>query len=86
MKLVYSALAREQIRRLSPEVKSLLKGALEELAREPYLGKPLQRELTGYFSLRARRYRVIYQINTARKEIHVVRGGHRSRVYESNDS
>ena len=45
------------------------------------VGKPLQRELTGYRSARRGSYRVIYRLDEDRHEIVVVRIEHRSDVY-----
>lgn len=45
------------------------------------VGKPLQRELPGYWSARRGSYRVIYRLDHDRREIVVVRIEHRSDVY-----
>ena len=47
------------------------------------VGKPLQRELRGYWSSRRGAYRVVYQLDTAGGVIRVVRIEHRSDVYRS---
>jgi mRNA interferase RelE/StbE len=80
--LAYAAGCRRQIVGLGPSLKPIVKRTLEKLAKEPYAGKRLERELSGYLSLRAKRYRIIYRINeTARTvEIHYV--GHRKNIYE----
>jgi mRNA interferase RelE/StbE len=81
-RLVYAAGCRNQILRLAPPLKPLVRRAVEMLVQAPHTGKRLERELAGYLSLRAKRYRVIYRINeTARTvEIHYV--GHRRDIYE----
>ena len=81
-RLVYAAGCRSQILRLAPPLKPLVRRAIELLVQAPHTGKRLERELAGYLSLRARRYRVIYRIDeTARAvEIHYV--GHRRDIYE----
>ena len=81
-RLVYAAGCRNQILRLAPPLKPLVKRAIEMLVQAPHTGKRLERELAGYLSLRAKRYRVIYRIDeTARTvEIHYV--GHRRDIYE----
>jgi mRNA interferase RelE/StbE len=53
---------------------------LDEPAR---VGKPLRRELTGYWSARRGSYRVIYRLDDERHEVRVVRIEHRSDVYRS---
>jgi mRNA-degrading endonuclease RelE of RelBE toxin-antitoxin system len=81
-RLVYAAACRRQILRLAPPLTPLIKRAVELLAQEPHTGKRLERDLAGYLSLRARRYRVIYRVdeNTRTVEIHYI--GHRRDIYE----
>ncbi len=45
------------------------------------LGRPLGRELIGYFSARRGAYRVIYRVDDEAGIIHVVRIEHRADVY-----
>lgn len=45
------------------------------------VGKPLGRELTGYFSARRGAYRVIYRLIEDDSVVHVVRIEHRADVY-----
>jgi mRNA interferase RelE/StbE len=45
------------------------------------VGKPLGRELVGYFSARRGAYRVIYRLVDEETVIHVVRIEHRADVY-----
>jgi mRNA-degrading endonuclease RelE of RelBE toxin-antitoxin system len=45
------------------------------------VGKPLDRELTGYFSARRGAYRVIYRLVEDNSTIHVVGIEHRADVY-----
>ena len=81
-RLVYAAACRRQILRLAPPLTPLIKRAVELLAQEPHTGKRLERDLAGYLSLRARRYRVIYRVdeNTRTVVIHYI--GHRRDIYE----
>ena len=72
----------ERITSLHPDIKKQLKAALKELSVEPYAGKELQEELTGFLSYRFQRYRVIYQVNEEDKIIMVLMFGHRRDVYE----
>ncbi len=52
------------------------------LVEEPTIvGKPLQRELEGYWSARRGSYRVIYRLDADRRKVIVVRIDHRSDVY-----
>lgn len=82
MKIVYSARAREQIRRLPPQTKPLLKQRLEELKVNPYLGKALRWELSVYRSLRYKNYRIIYECDELRREVRIARVGERKDIYD----
>ena len=56
-----------------------LVGPLTEDPRR--VGKPLQRELTGYWSARRGSYRVVYRLDEDAGTIRVTRIEHRSDVY-----
>lgn len=45
------------------------------------VGKPLQRELTGYGSARRGAYRIVYRPDIDTRTVRVVRIDHRSQVY-----
>ena len=70
------------VTKLHPENKKLLKQALIGLRRNPYTGKDLQEELSGFKSLRLKRYRVIYTVNEEENYIEIYYVGRRSDVYE----
>ncbi|MBU2632509.1 type II toxin-antitoxin system RelE/ParE family toxin, partial [Patescibacteria group bacterium] len=55
---------------------------LAEIKEEPFLGKPLTRELTGKFSFRVGVYRIIYKVNKKDKVIEILTAGHRATIYE----
>lgn len=71
------------LRHMHPVQKQTVKASLDDLARDPFIGKQLQRELTGLYSYRVGRYRIIYAINKEAKEINIVTIGPRSSVYET---
>lgn len=81
-KLVYAAACRRQILRLPSALKPLVKRAIEQLAQDPHTGKRLERELAGYLSLRAKRYRVIYRVDESSRTIEIHYVGHRRDIYE----
>ena len=81
-RLVYAAACRRQILRLPPVLKPLVKRAIEQLAQEPHTGKRLERELAGYLSLRAKRYRVIYRVDESSRTVEIRYVGHRRDIYE----
>ena len=81
-RLVYAAACRRQILRLPPVLKPLVKKSIEQLAKEPYTGKRLERELSGYLSHRAKRYRVIYRVDESTRTVEIYYVGHRRDIYE----
>jgi mRNA interferase RelE/StbE len=80
--LVYSKTCKKQIRKLHPQIKPVVKSKIEKLRDNPFSGKWLEKELSGYLSMSAKRFRVIYKIkdNDQTVEIHYV--GHRKDIYE----
>ncbi len=70
-------------KKLNPEIKKAAKEALKELAKNPFLGKELQTELSGFQSYRFLRYRIIYKVDIQGKIIIVWAIGHRRDVYET---
>ena len=80
--LLYSETSRKQIRKLHPQIKPVVKSKIEKLQENPFSGKWLEKELSGYLSLQAKRFRIIYKVryNDQTVEIHYV--GHRKDIYE----
>jgi mRNA-degrading endonuclease RelE of RelBE toxin-antitoxin system len=81
-KLLYSETSRKQIQKLHPQIKPMVRSKIEKLQEAPFSGKWLEKELSGYLSIRAKRFRIIYKIrvNDQTVEIHYV--GHRRDIYE----
>ena len=81
-RLLYSETSRKQIRKLHPQIKPVVKSKIEKLQENPFSGKWLEKELSGYLSLQANRFRIIYKVrnNDQTVEIHYV--GHRKNIYE----
>jgi len=71
------------IAKLPPERKQLVRASIDELRKDPYLGKPLIEDLAGYWTYKAGRYRIIYRIPRDRSVIEVHYLGHRGGVYET---
>jgi mRNA interferase RelE/StbE len=78
---------------VSPEAKKGLKTiakiyrkgiaeSIDSLKEDPYLGKPLTRELTGRYSYKVGVYRVIYKINEKDKVVYIINAGHRATIYQ----
>ena len=81
-RLLYSAVSRNLIRNLHPELKTIIRASLARLRDNPYEGKALERDLSGYFSLRAKRYRIIYKIDEEGQRIEIHYVGHRKDIYQ----
>lgn len=67
---------------LHPDNKKLIKSALHELKKNPYLGDELQEELFSFRSLKPKRYRIIYNVDDERKISNIFYIDHRRDVYE----
>lgn len=61
-------------------MKRKVRAALNDILKEPACGKPLERELKGYRSLRIGRYRIVYRPDAAGAEIAAI--GPRKTIYE----
>ena len=81
-RLLYSETSREQIRALHPQIKSTVKVHILKLRDNPYSGKALEKELSGYHSLRTKKIRIIYRIHHDKKTVQIHYVGHRKDVYE----
>jgi mRNA interferase RelE/StbE len=80
--LIYSETSRNQIKKMHPHLRPLIKSKIEQIREEPYSGKFLERELSGYLSMRSKRYRIIYKIFEDEKVIQIHYVGHRKDIYE----
>jgi len=69
-------------RNLNPAIRKQLKSILKELYQNPCLGKKLQDELADFRSLKMKRYRAIYQIDSQKKAVIIYAIGHRRTIYE----
>jgi|GEM_PF-3180777 addiction module RelE/StbE family toxin len=53
------------------------------LSKNPEIGKPLERPLSGYWSIKIKRkYRLIYSIDKSNKRIYLLAFGHRKYIYD----
>ena len=68
--------------KLHPDNKAHVKQALTELRKNPFTGKDLQEELSGFKSLRLKQYRIICNINEEENFIQIYHIGQRRDVYE----
>jgi len=83
--LVVAPSAERTLARLSERVAAaVVEFMVGPLVEDPAsAGKPLRRELTGYWSARRGAYRVVYGLDHAKHEVRVVRIEHRSDVYRT---
>jgi mRNA interferase RelE/StbE len=81
--LAVAAPATRSLDRLSEGVAAaIVEFMLGPLCEQPtVVGKPLQSELTGYWSARRGAYRIIYRLDHDDHRVLVVRIQHRSDVY-----
>ncbi|MCE2488324.1 MAG: type II toxin-antitoxin system RelE/ParE family toxin [Desulfurellaceae bacterium] len=68
------------IRAMHPQLKQRIRAALDTLRANPSAGKPLQRELSGWWSFRVGRVRIIYR--TSRTVLEVSAIGSRTSIYQ----
>ena len=76
-----TARAKRELKIISQRHQESLGLIFEELKEDPFIGKPLSRELTGKFSYRIGLFRIIYQVNIQNKTVLVISAGHREIVY-----
>ena len=81
-KIKLTARARRELINLSKTHQLSIGQILEDLKEDPYIGKPLARELARKFSYRAGVYRIIYKIIKDDNIIYILTVGHRSVVYQ----
>ena len=81
-RLIYSETSKNQISNLHLELKFIIRSRLDAIQEEPFSGKRLERELSGYRSLRAKRFRIIYKLNENAKVIEIHYVGRRRDVYD----
>ena len=80
--ILYSETSRKQIRRLHPQIKSGIKSSIERQQENPFTGKRLEKEISGYLSIRMKRFRIIYKINEDDHDVEIHHVGHRKDIYE----
>ena len=74
--------ANQAIQRLPPQTKRYVRYALDELRQDPLSGKPLRDELTGLYSFRAKRFRIVYRLEHRLRQVTVLAVGPRHTIYD----
>ncbi len=72
----------EFIGNMHPHLKKKVGASMQVIISEPYSGKALKDELEGLWSFRVGRFRIIYGIAAANKQIEIVAVGPRNLIYE----
>ncbi len=80
-KLRISSEAEKEIKKIKKLYQDSVIEALKDLEDDPFVGKPLTRELINYFAYKIGPYRIIYRINVKDKTVEIVSAGHRSTIY-----
>ncbi|MBI4004805.1 type II toxin-antitoxin system RelE/ParE family toxin [Candidatus Roizmanbacteria bacterium] len=80
--LVLAPKAKKDLDKIDKNFRVRLLQSLILLQSDPYKGKKLKGEFEGTFSLRVWPYRIIYELDTRKKVILVIRIGHRQGVYQ----
>ncbi len=81
-KLRISAKAKRRLAHISIHHQTAILEAFHEIQDDPFMGKPLSRQLTGRFSFRVGVYRIIYKIREFDRIVEILSAGHRSVVYQ----
>lgn len=83
-RLMYSQTSRDQIKSLHPHIKlkPVVKTGIQRLKENPFQSKALEKELSGYYSLATKRFRVIYNIDDQSHVVQIHYVGHRKDIYQ----
>lgn len=81
-----TATVRQVLVHLAPPIKQGIKEGLRYLARDPRVGEPLRRELTGSWKLRVGDFRIIYQIESQHRIVLIIAVGRRRHIYKTAQS
>lgn len=80
--IIVSPQAKKELKLIAKIYKKALGEAISDLGQNPYLGKPLTRELIGRYSYKVGVYRIIYRINKKDKKVNIITVGHRGIIYK----
>jgi mRNA interferase RelE/StbE len=80
-RLIFLRVFLRQFRRLHPRLRLQVRRRVQELGENPYLGLRLVGELGGFWKGRVGKYRIIYKIDEARKEVVFFDVDLRKRIY-----
>jgi mRNA interferase RelE/StbE len=81
-KIILSNKFDKTFSRLDKNIQNQIVERLMDLSKNPKTGKPLKGKFKGLRSLRAGKYRILYEIRENLLLIVVIAIGHRKKVYE----
>lgn len=81
-KLLIASQARRELKKIRKLHQEAILNALQDIREDPFVGKPLTKELTRQFSYRVGVFRIVYTINKKDKTVHIITAGHRSTIYQ----
>ena len=73
---------RKVFQHFSPLRKQKIKECLREISLNPFVGKALQENLTGFYSYRAGHFRILYIIDKEERIVRLMAIGFRGNVYK----
>ena len=71
----------KKLRHSHPEITSKIIRLIDSLSFHPHQGKPLKGKNKGCYSLRQGDYRIIYELYSKQRTVHIIRIGHRKDIY-----
>lgn len=81
-RLVLTPRADQALQQLPTRTKRYVRNAFDELRMDPFSGKNLHDELSGLYSFKAKRFRIIYRLEHRWRQVTVVAVGPRSTIYD----
>jgi len=80
--IIFQNPARNFLKKLDKENQVRIIRKLRELSNNPRLGKPLVGKLSGLWSLRVGKYRLLYDVRREELTILIIDIGHRKNIYD----
>ena len=81
-RIIISPKANKGLKTLAKVYRKGVVESIDSLKEDPYLGKPLVRELTGNYSYKIGVYRIIFKINEEDNTVYIISAGHRATIYQ----
>ena len=82
LKVRFTPESARTVSKLHPEIKKMIRSAIDGICHNPHLGRDLEEDLSGFKSYRIKRYRIVYKFSEDQGFIDIYHVGHRRDVYE----